>query len=238
MQSERFEFKKFGVNHGLSSMKVGIDSILLGCWTDVKTAKKILDVGTGCGILALMCAQRNPDAIIEGIDLDAPSIKEAEENFKASPWGDRISAILSDFLDCKKNGYDLIISNPPFFNSGVNKIVNSRERARHQDTLSPKILIEKGRRMLTSTGIISMIVPYQQKEELIQFALSRGLKDRRCAMVKGRRELSPKRILLEFENSEWEEGNECLEEEIILESSLGNPSEEFKFLCKDFYLNF
>lgn len=239
MKSDRFEFKQFGLYHGRSSMKVGIDSILLGCWTDVATAKKILDVGTGCGLLALMCAQRNPYAIVDGIDLDLSSINEAEENFKASPWSSRVKGCHSDFLEFNKKGYDLIISNPPFFNSGVNKIVNSRERARHQDSLSPKILIEKGKTMISSTGIISMIIPAQQMDELVEFALTQKFSVRRLALVKGRKELIPKRVLLEFIKSEGiKDVNIGGESEIILEEHPGTPTQQFKTLCKDFYLNF
>ncbi|MDE6682224.1 MAG: methyltransferase, partial [Muribaculaceae bacterium] len=156
-------------------MKVGIDAILLGSWAEVKNRKRILDVGTGCGLIALMCAQRNSDAQIEAIDIDRGSVEEAQENFDDSPWKERLSVRKSDFIEHKGTAYDLIISNPPFFSSGITKIANPRERARHQDILSPKVLMEKGCGMLNPNGRIAMIVPFEQVEELIQISLSNEL---------------------------------------------------------------
>ena len=238
MKSERFDFKHFSLMHGQSSMKVGVDSILLGCWTDLNSSRKILDVGTGCGLLALMCAQRVADAEIDAIEIDSPSFMEADNNFKTSPWKDRLSAILVDFSNFNGKSYDLIISNPPYFNSGVNKIVKSRERARHQDSLSPKILIERGRCMLTPNGKISMIIPFQQIEDLSQFVLKQEMAVNRLTIIKGREELPPKRAMIELVNRAAFNINNVERSTLVIEKFPGQPTEEFKTLCKDFYLEF
>ncbi|MDE6409807.1 MAG: methyltransferase [Muribaculaceae bacterium] len=220
-------------------MKVGIDAILLGSWAEVKNRKRILDVGTGCGLIALMCAQRNSDAQVEAIDIDRGSVEEAQENFDDSPWKERLSVRKSDFIEHKGTDYDLIISNPPFFSSGITKIANPRERARHQDILSPKVLIEKGSGMLNPNGRIAMIVPFEQVEELIQISLSNELSLIRLTNVRGRKELPPKRAMMEFVKQVYNSVPfPRSETEITLEHAPGRPTKQFKELCKEFYINF
>lgn len=237
MRSEIFSFKQFKVRHNRSSMKVGIDSILLGSWANVRLARKILDVGTGCGILSLMCAQRNQNAIIEGIDVHLESVEEANENFLGSPWSNRLSASLRNYNDVTGKRYDLIISNPPFFNSGIEKIINPRECARHQSSLSPKTLISQGKDLLDEGGIIALILPFSQLREVLDTASLNGLRLIRGAKIKGRKDLECKRIMLEFQKR-VNVNFQPLWEEIILEESLGSPTDKFKHLCKDFYLKF
>ena len=114
-----FRFKQFNISHAGASMKVGTDAILLGSWTDVSNTNKILDIGTGCGIIALMLAQRS-QAIIDAIDIDKSSIDEAAINFDNSPWKGRLRSIHSSVQDFSKKTntkYDLIVSNPPYVDS-------------------------------------------------------------------------------------------------------------------------
>ena len=238
MSSEKFAFKQFEVGHSRSSMKVGVDSILLGSWASTENVKKVLDVGTGCGLLALMCAQRFPEAIIQAIDIDSPSINEAADNFRNSPWSERLSAKLTDFNSLNEGDYDLIISNPPYFNSGIEEIVTNRERARHQDSLSPERLLEKGSGILSDGGLISMIVPTEQSHHLNESAKKFGLTLSRKTIIIGRPGLKSKRVLLEF--IKHKDGQEVspIEEELILEKKIKDPTDEFLRLCKDFYLHF
>lgn len=240
MPNDRFEFKKFGVSHHISSMKVGLDSILLGSWSDIDNAKKILDVGTGCGILALMCAQRNSEALIEAIDIDESSVLEALENFSKSPWRDRIKGSRTNFLEHTGNNYDLIISNPPYFDSGINKILSSREKARHQDSLSPKIIIERGQSMLSPAGRISMIIPVLQEKSLIEYASTQQMILKRRVLIKGRAELKAKRVMMEFVKNNSNNRYNINEKNsvLILEENHGIPTKQFRSLCKDFYLKF
>ncbi|MBD5330044.1 MAG: methyltransferase [Bacteroides sp.] len=218
-------------------MKVGIDSILLGSWVNVEFANNILDVGTGCGILSLMCAQRNQNAIIEGIDVHSESVEEANENFFNSPWSNRLSAKVRSYNDVIEKKYDLIISNPPFFNSGIERIVNPRECARHQSSLSPTSLLSKGKDILVENGVIGLIFPFCQFKEVVEMAELNRMHLIRAAKIKGRRELEFKRIMMEFQMGE-NLNFEPVWKEIVLEDLPGSPSEEFKRLCKNFYLKF
>lgn len=237
MSSDIFSFKQFNVRHNRSSMKVGIDSILLGSWVNVEFANNILDVGTGCGILSLMCAQRNQNAIIEGIDVHSESVEEANENFFNSPWSNRLSAKVRSYNDVIEKKYDLIISNPPFFNSGIERIVNPRECARHQSSLSPTSLLSKGKDILVENGVIGLIFPFCQFKEVVEMAELNRMHLIRAAKIKGRRELEFKRIMMEFQMGE-NLNFEPVWKEIVLEDLPGSPSEEFKRLCKNFYLKF
>ena len=114
-----FQFKQFSVRHAKSGMKVGTDSVLLGAWADFVARNRILDVGAGTGILALMAAQRNADAMVDAVEIDAVAAEEALQNAENSAWGGRIKIFECDFLRFESGSkYDYIVSNPPFFDSG------------------------------------------------------------------------------------------------------------------------
>lgn len=238
MTVDSFHFKKFSCLHSQSSMKIGVDAVILGCWTNVN-GRKILDVGTGCGVIALICAQRNNSAMIEAIDIDTASIDEASANFNNSPWSKRLKATLEDFTDYHQNSIDLIISNPPYFDSGIKQPSTNRERARHKSRLSPEIIITHGSRLLSPNGRISLIVPYEQHENLSILASSCHLSLERICHIKGHKDNRFKRSLLEFTSSEPKKTREREIEELILYKDHHNePTVEYKELCKDFYLKF
>ena len=115
MPNPFFSFKQFTVYHDRCAMKVGTDGVLLGAWTDLSHSHRILDIGTGTGLIALMMAQRSPEAQITAIDLDAEAVSQARDNIQHSPWKDRIEALLQDVctysIDKK---FDTIVSNPPY----------------------------------------------------------------------------------------------------------------------------
>lgn len=246
--SQSFQFKHFECFHGRSSMKIGVDAVLLGAWANV-TGSRILDVGTGCGVIALMCAQRNADALIDAVDLDPDSILEATSNFARSPWSGRLKASLEDYLHISHDKYDLIISNPPYFNSGISEPDCARLRARHQASLSPSSLISHGIRLLSPRGRIALIVPADRENELIDVATRYGLITIRVCRVQGHPQAPVKRVMLEFcKDSEIREGpaSGCCggnsygmsEESLILEVESGVPTEAYRALCRDFYLKF
>lgn len=230
-----FRFKKFECSHSESSMKIGVDAVLVGAWCDVTNARKILDVGTGCGVIALMCAQRNFDSLITGIDIDEDSVTEARKNFERSPWRDRLTAVSEDFTITQIRDVDLIVSNPPYFNSGVTTPESSRLRARHQDILSPKVLLERGREILSRSGRICMILPYEQADELTDYAANIGFSTERRCDIKGNENAPTKRSLLQFAIGKL---SQCRYEHLTLETSPGEPTREYRALCKDFYLKF
>lgn len=231
-----FQFKQFSCHHYRSAMRIGVDGVLTGAWCDV-TGNRILDVGTGCGLIALMCAQRNPDALVDAVEVDPDSVEEARGNFQNSPWSDRLNVKLCSFTDYKPLClYDLIVSNPPYFNSGVEADESSRMRARHEGDLSPVLILRHGRYMLTPTGRIAMIVPYLRADEMIRTASDVSLTLKRRTDVKGNLTTPYKRTLLEFINAEMTDVPVC--DELILEESNGVPTADHRALCHDFYLKF
>ena len=234
---EAFRFKQFKVSHMKSSMKVGVDSVLLGAWAS-KEGKKMLDVGTGCGLLSLMIAQRNPEIEITAIDIDEDSIDEARQNFKNSLWNNRIDAFRISFQDLCSSGvekYDLIISNPPYFNSGVTNLDSKRKLARHQGELTPELLIRDSRQILSGTGKLSMILPSDIWDEVKVNLKSIDLSLARICHVFTREGKKSKRILLEFSK---DSKISCEETELILKDGDNKETESYLELCKDFYINF
>lgn len=137
MPNPYFKFKQFTVYHDRCAMKVGTDGVLLGAWAQVDNARRILDVGTGTGLIALMTAQRS-QAHIMGIDIDEKAVGQAEENVKASPWKERISICRKDVMQmCREvdGTFDAIVSNPPYFVENVHCPDARRNVARHTGVL-------------------------------------------------------------------------------------------------------
>lgn len=242
MKERLFKFKKFSVRHERSAMKVGVDGVLIGAWAKAE-GTRILDVGTGCGLIALMMAQRNENALIDAVEIDCDSALEAQENISASPWKNRISVYNKSFEEYIESlsgtSYDLIVSNPPFFDSGVINPATPRETARHQHGLSPKTLLENGVNYLKEEGRISLIVPFQYAESLIEIGNKLDLCLSRSCSVRDNVSVKEKRILLEFVN----DPSQCLSDKnetvsLTMFGTSGEPTNEYRMLCKDFYLRF
>ena len=239
-----FQFKQFSVSHHRSAMKVGVDGVLIGCWADIDNSKRILDVGTGCGLIALIMAQRAPEAFIDAIDIDLPSVDEASENFSASPWSKRLRAIscnYSDILSLLKadEGYDLIVSNPPYFDSGMTEIVTAREKARHQGELSPLSLLCGAKDILNPGGSVAMVIPSDLSSSLEEEAKDLGYTLMKKCLVRGHEEAPYKRTLIQWNyNKGISERQNVSAEYLTLEFSPNSPTEDYWNLCKDFYLKF
>lgn len=235
MNDSIFRFKHFCCRHSHSSMKIGVDAVLIGAWADV-SGLRILDVGTGCGVIALMCAQRNPDAEIFAVDIDNDSVDEAAYNFSVSPWASRLKVFLENYNDISLKNIDLIISNPPFYDAGISNPDSPRLIARHQGLLSPERLFLKGKELLSENGRIAVIVPYGQYKKLVSYALKHEMYLNRICFVKGHSDAPVKRALLEFIKIPLDVIPHF--EEIVLEDINRNPTEQYIGLCKDFYLKF
>lgn len=241
--------------HARSAMKVGVDGVLIGAWATSK-GERILDVGTGCGLIALMLAQRNNQALIDGIDTDFNSIVEARENVEMSPWGDRITIKRISFGElCSKKGlyhnqseelsqsnekkYDLIISNPPFYDSGVKDPSTPRERSRHQGDLSPESLIVNSCKLLRSGGRLALIAPAEKGETLLLSALAVNMVPHRVCYVKNHSTSQEKRIMIEMEyGSDKEVTTVFKEEHLVMYEMTGEPTVPYRTLCRPFYLRF
>jgi len=232
-----FRFKQFSVEDTACTMKVGTDSVLLGAWTAVNGSSKILDIGTGCGILALMAAQRSAAGII-GIDIDAASVKAAHGNFSRSPWSGRLTAFnlsLQDF--CTKNPpqFDHIITNPPFFVNSLKAPVPSRNRARHNDELPFPELAECCHQLLKLEGKLSLVLPVKEAALFLEIARENGLYLHRTLEIRPYTHRPANRMLMEFgKNPDTETATGGLG--IRGEDNSYTP--EYRNLTKNFYLNF
>ena len=237
--SELFHFKKFSVSHSRSSMKIGVDAVLLGMWVRCNTTR-ILEVGTGCGVISLILAQRFKSTKILAIDIDESSIEEAKENVFNSPWSDQITVSKLKFPDdlCNTNKkFGLLVSNPPFFKSGVSIPQTPREIARHQFSLSVNSLLNRGGDILDSDGCISVIFSCEFLEE-VELSAKQNCWDinRRC-FIRDNAERPFKRVMMEFQKKGGSEQFEIEESELTLFHK-GLPTEQYRQLGKDFYLKF
>ena len=233
MANPFFTFKQFTIRHDRCAMKVGTDGVLLGAWTNVDHSHRLLDVGTGTGLIALMLAQRCPQAYITAIDIDAEAVEQARENTLSSPWKDRVEVLLQDICTFPANQqFDTIVSNPPYFIDSLKCPDDQRNTARHTDTLDAARLLESVARLLTDNGRLSIILPAEQTDLLIQTAHFQGLYPSRQTAVITRPGLPPKRILMEFQKTK----EAFHTDELIIELERHVYSEGYIALTKDFYL--
>ena len=171
-----FHFKHFSLYHHRSTMKVGTDAILLGRWTEVKPTDVVLDIGTGCGLLPLMLSQKGV-AHVDAVDIDKASIEEATVNFDASQWRDHLQAYCIDIVDFKTDKkYDLIVSNPPFFNRFSKCDSERKSRARHNDAgLSYATLCREVCRLMQPEGRFTVVLPFDVSDLFLEEAEKAGL---------------------------------------------------------------
>ena len=233
MPNPYFAFKQFTIRHDRCARKGGTDGVLLGAWTDTTHSRHVLDIGTGTGLIALMLAQRCPEAQITAIDIDNEAVAQAKENIHSSPWRGRVEATLQDICSyAVQSMFDTIVSNPPYFINSLKSSDTQRNTARHTDTLSAEDLIRKTADLLTEDGYFSIILPTEQIEELIQISERVGLYPSRRTHVITRPGLMPKRTLMEFCKRE----TSCSIDELVVELDRHVYSKEYIALTRDFYL--
>lgn len=192
-----FQMKQFHLRHGESGMKVGTDSLLLGAWCPLSgQERRVLDIGSGCGILSLMLAQRLPDAEITGVEIDQGSFQESLLNVEESRWKNRIKIIMSDIRDFRTPGdFDLIVSNPPYFNH-LRPASDVRLKARHQSTLSVSDLMISIERLLAPDGSSSLILPTSQEMQYLEIAAKSNLYPRDLVYLRHSSTAAVKRMLI------------------------------------------
>ncbi len=226
-----FRFKQFAVQHDRCSMRVGTDGVLLGAWASCEAGHTILDVGTGSGLIALMMAQRNPQAHITAIDIDHESIVQASENFVASPWSERIEARERNFTD-ETQTYDLIVSNPPFFEEDTPSATIQMNRAKHTTSLTFSQLISTAAQHLSASGRFSVIIPYSASTRFIGMAATSGLALARRCDIRANNRRPFKRSLLEFIRRATTTHHTTL----TLYNETGQRTDEYTELTQSFYL--
>ena len=233
MSSSGFQFKEFFIEHDQCAMKVNTDGILLGAIADVSNAQQILDLGTGSGLIAIMLAQRTACSQITAIELEPNAYQQAKSNAQASPWAERITVLQGDFLQFNfAKQFDLIVSNPPYFEHSLASRNGQRDLAR---TASQSHLewLKKSKDWLTPKGKISFILPFEAANKLIQQAESLSLYCVEKWLICTKDNTPPKRMIATFALMP----SACVEKSLNIHQN-GQYSPEFKALTKDFYLNF
>ena len=226
-----FKFKQFSIIQEKSAMKVGTDGVLLGSWVSCKQANTILDIGCGTGLISLMLAQRNLNSNIIGIEIDEIASHEAQLNVSNSDWQERIKIEHTSLQDFKpQTQFDLIVSNPPFFDE--NKAQDRRTTARHTNSLSFEELIGNAANLLSEKGIFSVIMPEDTEVEFCKIATTHNLYCNRVCNVKGNKTVVVKRVMLEFSFLKTEH----ITEHLTIETARHQYTDKYIQLCKDFYL--
>lgn len=236
MPNPFFQFKQFVVFHDKCAMKVGTDGVLVGAWAQVEGASRILDIGTGSGLIALMLAQRNPRAFITAVDIDEAAVEQARENVARSPWPGRMNVAQLDVRQVPDNWegrFDVIVSNPPYFVESVKCPQAQRNTARHTDELDFGSLLAKVAFLLSDEGCFSVILPVTAASGFVALALKEGLSLSRQTWVHPRVELPPKRVLMSFFKSACVQTETC---HLAIETERHVYTPEFEALAKPFYL--
>lgn len=228
-----FKFKHFEIHQDRCAMKVGTDGVLLGAWA--LGGKRILDIGSGTGLISLMMAQRYPEAQVVGIDLDAEACAEARENVAASPFADRVNIVdcrLQDYESVEK--FDAIVSNPPFFLNSLKNPDSKRSMARHADSLPFRELFRGVKLLLSDDGVFSAIVPVEVLEAFASEGYMHGLYLLRQCGIKTVERKQPKRYLLTFAKHRSMEMDDMVE---TMMDSEGNRSEWYAKITEEFYVS-
>ena len=237
MANNYFSFKQFTVFHDKCAMKVGTDGVMLGAWADVERTGRIIDAGTGTGLIAIMLAQRTVTAVIDAVEIDEKACGQALENVRACPWSQRINVHNDSFQHFAENTdtrYDLVVSNPPFFRNALKPPVDARANARHDTKLSHDSLLFHAATILNNEGRLAMIVPAEAFTRLTEQAYLHGLYISKLLKVRPLPDKPVSRCLVEF----------CLNRQVRCEESmltirgkdLVTYTDDYKALTNDFYL--
>lgn len=219
-------------------MKVGTDGVLLGAWVAQEFSNlsptNILDIGTGSGLIALMLAQQFDKADITGIDIDEQAVMQAQQNFRQSPWNNRLTAQLSSLETYQSDRqYDIIVCNPPFFSNSLKNPDSARAIARHNENLPYSTLVASSFNMLAPDGILCLVVPYNEAQSICNLVKQNGGALLKQCNIRGTKDKPYKRALLAF--GKQEVGNIEVAE-LTLETTQHTRTDEYSHLTRDYYL--
>jgi tRNA1Val (adenine37-N6)-methyltransferase len=182
-----FRLQQFSVSQERAAMKICTDSLLFGAMMPVCPEGRVLDIGAGCGLLSLIAAQLGAGRVI-GVELMDDACREAAENFRRSPWADRLQAVrdsIQHFADLESGRYDLIVSNPPFFENHLNADEPMRNAARHNVHLTHAELVGIAARLLARDGVFYVLLPVQSGITFTRLCAQAGLHLWRQAVFRG-----------------------------------------------------
>lgn len=235
MANPYFQFKQFTVWHDKCAMKVGTDAVLLGSWVRVDKASRLLDVGCGCGLIALMAAQRSQEGRIVAVEIDGEAARQANENVQKSPWKERIEVVNTDICEYHPDEkFDVIFSNPPYFVNSLKCPDKKRQAARHTDSLDFDTLMCCVSSLLKAGGEFSVVIPMEAVMAMKASAISHSLYIVRETHVVTKNGSVAKRALLAFSNVVPEDS--VTPQVLVMHSPAGGYTEEYQSMVKDFYL--
>ena len=215
-------------------MKVGTDGVLLAAWVNVKGIKNILEVGAGSGVISLILAQRTAsDTKIKAVEIEKEDAQQAKENVERSPWHNKITTYHQGFQNFTSSKlFDLIISNPPYFNNSQLPPSLKRSQARHTGSLSYAEFISLSIQLLTPSGKLAVVLPVEEGKLFQSLALENNLHPCRQLAFYSRKGKPQERWLVEFVFGP----SELSMEKLILHAEGEDWTEDYKMLMKDFYL--
>lgn len=232
--NNHFSFKQFTIHQEQTAMKVTTDACILGAYTELQGAKSVLDIGTGTGLLALMLAQKS-EAKIDAVEMDESAYNQAVTNVNQSIFKDTITVYNTSIQDFETNKhYDLIISNPPFFQNHLKSETESRNNSLHTDTLSFADLLSTVLRLLSPNGIFVVLLPVYESSVFEQLATSKELYPQKKLIIRHRKGSKILRIITTFGRIK----EEIINEELIIKNPDESYSPDFQVLLKDYYLIF
>jgi tRNA1Val (adenine37-N6)-methyltransferase len=236
MANHYFNFKQFSINQEKSAFKVGTDGVLLGVSIDTAGVKRILDIGTGTGLIAIMLAQRC-DAEIVAIEPDDESYMQACENVSLCKWSDRINVEHTDLqsYNSGKEKFGLIVSNPPYFSDSLKNPDHRKSSARHNDSLTSEDLLNGVSELLSDEGKFQLILPYVEGNVFIAEAQEYGLYCNNMHKIRPLPNMEVRRLVLSFSRKK----SVLSERFLTIEHGKRHEfTEEYINLTKDFYLKF
>lgn len=232
MAGGNFTFRNFAIRQEHCAMKVGTDGVLLGAWAN--GGRRILDIGTGTGLIALMMAQRFEGAEITAVETDHDAALQAHENADDSPYGHRIKVEETPIQQfCSPTPFDAIVANPPYFNASLKNPDSQRATARHTDSLPYSELFGAVKRLLAADGEFSAVIPADCLQAFVAEAYLAGFTSTRQLAIRTTPRKQPKRFLVAFARCSdlpMERGEECLQ------AYDGSRSQWYGELTKDFYI--
>jgi len=236
MSESTFRFRQFTIHQDKCAMKVGTDAVLLGSWVNSESSSFILDIGTGTGLIALMLAQKSA-AEIDAVDIDEHAFHQARENFKISPWFNRLHMYHQSFQEFSGSidkKYDLIVTNPPYFHHASKPPEEARLNARHNDQLSFEELIAGVKKIMTNDGRFCLILPSKEGFEFMDLAQRNGLFCHAMMRIKTKADRNEKRLMMEF----GFQFGLMQDHEMVVQDEDHNYTKEYLEMTKEYFIGF